>query len=90
MNEVVGLKNRFTVDVGGKLIFRPFIRKEFCKCICCILLEVTCGKKGHKLWGEIPTSFGRTASTNLRRDVCGNTDLYKVCCDHDRHFYIYA
>ena len=27
-----------------------------------------------------------TASTKIQRDVCGNTDLYKVCCDNYRHF----
>ena len=31
----------------------------------------------------------REEPTKLQRDVCGNTDLYKVCCELYRHFYIY-
>ena len=34
--------------------------------------------------------FGNKAPTKLRRDVRGNTDLYKICCDLYRPFYIYA
>ena len=29
------------------------------------------------------------APTKLQRDLCGNTKLYKICCAHYRHFYIY-
>ena len=30
------------------------------------------------------------APIKLQRDFCRNTNLYKVCCDQYRHFYIYA
>ena len=90
MNESVGTKNHFMMEGGGKRIVSPFRRKEFCKFIGCVLSEVAYGKKGHKLWSEIPKSFGRTAPTKLRRDVHEYTNLNKVCCDHYRHFYIYA
>ena len=90
MNEAVGMKNRFAVDGGGKRVVRPFNRKEFWKFIGCILSEVTYVKKGHKLWREIPKYYGKMAPTKLQIDVCGNTDLYKVCCAHYCHFYIYA
>ena len=88
--EAVGMKNHLVMSGGGKLIVRPFRRQEFCKCIGCVLLEVNYGKKGHNIWSEIPESFGNKASTKLRRDVRGNTDLYKVCCDLYQTFYIYA
>ena len=64
-------------------------RQEFWKFICCVLSSVTYGKKGHKLWSEIPKSFGRKATTKILRDVRGNTNLNTVYCDHYRHFYIY-
>ena len=87
--EVVGMKNCLVMSGGGKLIVCPFRRQEFWKCIGCILLEVNYGKKVHNILSEIPKSFGNKASTKLRRYVCGNTDLYKVCCDIYRHFLTY-
>ena len=90
MNEVFVIKNHYKMNEGGKRSVRPFNRQEFWKCIGCILSEVTYEKKVHKLWSEIPKYFGRMATTKLSRDVRGNTDLYKVCCAHYRHFYIYA
>ena len=90
MNEAVGIKNRYNMNGGGKRLVRTFNRKEFWKCIGCILLAVTYGKKGHKLWSEIPKYSGKMASTKLRRDVLVNTDLYRVCCARYCHLYIYA
>ena len=90
INEVVGMKNRFTMDGGGKRLVRPFKSKYFWKFIGCILSEVAYGKKGHKLWSEIPKASCRMAPTKIRRYVSGNTDLYKIFCAHYRHFYIYA
>ena len=90
INETVGMKNSFTMDGGGKQKFSPFRRQEFWKCIGYILSTVTYGNKGHKIWSETPKSFGRTAPNKLKRDVRGNTDLYRVCCYHYRHFYTYA
>ena len=90
MNELVGMKNCFTMDGGGKRLVRSFNRKELWKCIGCILSAVTYENKGHKLWREIPKYSGKMAPTKLRRDVIGNTDLYKVCCAHYCHSYIYA
>ena len=86
MNEAVGMKNCFTVDGGGKWLVHPFNRKEFWKLIGCILLSVTYGKKGHKLWREIPKYSGKMAPTKIIRCVSGNTNLYKVCCAHYHHF----
>ena len=54
MNEAVFIKNRFTSNGVGKRLVKRFKRQEFWKCIGCILLAVTYGKKGHKLWSEIP------------------------------------
>ena len=90
MNEAVGMKNHVTMDEGGKWLVRPFKRKEFWKCVGLILSEVTYGKKVHKLWSEIPKDSCRMAPPKLRRCVCGNTDLYKVCCTNYCQFYIYA
>ena len=84
MNEAIVTNNRFTMDAGGKRIVCPFRSQEFWKCIDYVLSEVTYGKKGHNIWSD------RAEPTKLRRDVCGNNDLYKVCCDHYCHFYIYA
>ena len=57
MNEAVCMKNRFKSNGGGKRLVRPFKRKELWKCIGCILLAVTYGNKGHKLWSEVPNYF---------------------------------
>ena len=57
MNEAVCMKNRITLDGGGERQVQKFKRQEFCKCIGCILLAVTYGKKGRKLWSEVPKGF---------------------------------
>ena len=90
MNEAVGMKNSLTKAGGGKRLVRPFIRQELWKCIGCVLLAVSYGKKGYMIWSEIPKYFGNKARTKLQRDVRGNTDLYKVCCYLYCPFYIYA
>ena len=90
MNEAVGMENRVTVGGVGKRIVCPFRRQEFWKCIGCVLSAVTYGKKGHKFWSELRKYSGNMAPTKLRRYFCGNTDLYKVCCDIYCTFYIYA
>ena len=81
MNEAVGMKDCLTMGGGGKWIVRPFRRQDIRKCIGCVLLEVTYGNKGHKLWSEIPKSFGDKAPNKLQIYVCSHTNLYKVCCD---------
>ena len=71
------MKSHVTVVEVGKQIVCPFRMKEFWKCIGCVLLAVTYGKKVHKLQSELPKYSGKIAPTKLQRDVCGNTDLYK-------------
>ena len=90
VNEVVVVRNNFIVNGGGKRLVCPFKRQEFWKRIGCILLEVTDGKKGNTIWSEIPKASCSMAPTKSRRDVYGNTNLYKVCCDNYRNLYIYA
>ena len=90
INEAVGMKNCVTVGGGRKRILCPFIRQQFWKGIGCVILAVTYGKKGQKLWSELPKYSGNIAPTELRRVVRGNTNLYKVCCDLYCTIYIYA
>ena len=89
MNEAVDMKNFVTVDRGGERMVRPFRRQELWKCIGCLLSEVTYGRKGHNIWSELSKNYGKMAPTKLRRDVCGNINLYKLCCDLYRTFCIY-
>ena len=89
MNEAVTMKNRVTLNGGGKRQVKKFIRQEFWKCIGCILSAVNYGKKGSNLWSEVSKGVGKHENQTLRRDVCGTTDLYKVCCAHYSHLYIY-
>ena len=49
-NEVVGMKNRVTMNGGWKLLVRPFKGQELWKCIGCIILAVTFGVKRHHTW----------------------------------------
>ena len=86
MNEAVCMKNNFTSNRGGKWSVRTFKRQKFWKFIGCILSPVTYGKKGHKIWSEVPKCFGKYENPILRRDVRGTTNLYKVCCVHYPHF----
>ena len=58
MNEAVCMKNRVTLNGGGKRQVKKFTRQEFWKCIGCFLLAVTNGKKGSKLWSELSKGFG--------------------------------
>ena len=76
------MKNRVTLNGGGKRQVKNFTRQEFWKCIGCILSAVTYGKKGHKLWSEVSKGVGKYYNMKLRRDVCGTTYLHKVCCAH--------
>ena len=89
MNETVGMKNCLMMSEENKRLVLPFRRQEFWKCIGYVLSSVTCGKKGHNIWSEIPKYFGNKTPTKPQKYVCGNTDLYKVCCDFYRPFYIY-
>ena len=59
MNEAVCMKNRVTLNGGGKRQVKKFKRQEFWKCIGCILLTVTYGKKVRKLWSEVTNVFGK-------------------------------
>ena len=90
INKAVGMKNRFMMDRRGKRSVRSFKSQGFCKFVGQVLSAIDYGKKGHKLWSEITKASCRMAPTKLQRDVRGSTDLYKVCFDHYRHFYIYA
>ena len=90
INEAVCMKNRVTLNGGGKRQVKKFTSQEFWKCIGCILSAVTYGKKGRKIWSEVSKVFGKYDNLTLRRDVCGTTNLHKVCCAHYLHLYIYA
>ena len=90
MNEAVCMKNRVSSNGGGKRQVKKSKRQEFWKCIGCILSAVNYGKKGRKLWSEVPKCFGKYENPTLQRDVCGTTNLYKVCYAHYLHLYIYA
>ena len=79
--EAVSMRNYLTKTGGGKELVSPFRSQEFCKCTGCIVLEETYGKKGHKLWSEIPKTFGNKAPTKLQRYFRGSINLYQVCCD---------
>ena len=74
------MKNRVTLNGGGKQKIKKFKRQEFWKCIGCILSEVTYGKKGRKLWSEVPKGFGKYENLTLRKYARVTTNLYKVCC----------
>ena len=89
-NEAVGTNNCLTMTGGKRRLVRTFRRKELWKCIGCVILEFIYWKKGHKIWSEIPICFGIKAPTKLQKDVCRNTNLYKVCCYIYHTFYIYA
>ena len=65
MNEAVCINNRVTTNGVGKHLVRPFKRQELCKCMCCIISSVTYGKKGHKIWSEVPKCFGRYENPKL-------------------------
>ena len=83
------MKNRLTLYGGDKRLVSPFMSQEFWKCIGCILSAVTYGNKRHNIWSGIPKTFGKKPPTKLQRDVCGNTDLNKVCWNLYRTFYCY-
>ena len=90
MYVAVCMKNRVALNGGGKRQVKKFTRQEFWKYIGCIISAFTYGKKGRKLWSEVPKGFGKYENLKLRRYVRGTTDLFKVCCAHYRHLYIYA
>ena len=51
LNEVVDMNNRLMMGgVGKRIVFITLIMKYLCKCIGRVLLAVTYGNKGHKLW----------------------------------------
>ena len=66
MNEVVGMKNFLLISGGNKQLrlVCNFTRQEFCKCVGCIILEVTYGMKGQKLWSELPINLVRIHQQN--------------------------
>ena len=90
MNKAVFMNNRVSENGGGKRQVKKLKSQEFWKCIGCILSAVTYVRKGRKLWSEVPKCFGKYDNPTLRRDVCETTNLYKVCCAHYCHLYIYA
>ena len=69
MNPSVGENNRLGISGGKKRLVSPFIRQEFLKCIGCIILIVTYGKKVHTLWGGIQYLF-------VRRHELNYTEIY--------------
>ena len=75
-------------EVNGK--FKSSKGKSSGNVLGVFLSAVTYGKKGCKLWSEVPKGFGKYENLTLQRDVCGTTYLYKVCCAHYRRLYIYA
>ena len=81
MNEAVGI-NFFNNRWGREIVSYYFKKKEFWKCIGCVMLTGNYGKKVHKLWSELPKASCMMEPTKLQRYFCGNTHLYKVCCDH--------
>ena len=89
MNEAVTMKNCVTLNGEGKRQVKKFTRKEFWKCIECILSAVTYGKKGRKLWSEVSKGFGKHEILTLRRNVCGTTNLHKLCCARYCHLFFY-
>ena len=92
MNEMVGMNNYLLISGLKKRLHlvRHFTRKEFCKCIGCILSVITYGKRRHKIWSEIQRTVVKNLPTKLHRDVRGNTDIHKVCCDIYFTYYCYA
>ena len=56
MNLAVGEKNRLDISGSNILLVHPFRRKEFWKCIGCIISAVTYGNKGHNVWGGTQVS----------------------------------
>ena len=89
MKEAVFMKSCVTLNGGGKRQVQKFKSQEFWKCISCILSAFTYGNKGRKIWSEVPKGLGKYENLTLRIDVHGTTDLYKVCCTHYCHLYIY-
>ena len=85
INEAVGMKNRFTVNGGGKRLVRPFGKHKFWKFIGCVISAVTYGEKEHKLWSEISKRLCRTEPTKLQRYFREHTDVNEVCCDQYPH-----
>ena len=75
MNEAVGMKNRLMVSGGKKRLVRPFNSQEFWKCISFILSAVTCGKKGHNFWSELPFFWVRSHQLNYKEMFVG-TQIY--------------
>ena len=65
MNEAVCMKNRVTLNGGGKRQVKKFTRQEFWKCIGCISSAVTYGKKLRKLWSEVSNGFGKYDNLKL-------------------------
>ena len=84
------MTNLFVMDREGKRLGCTFKMQEFWKCIGCVLSAVNYGKKGNRIWSETQKSFCRMTPTKLGRYVRENTNLYKLCCDHYHHVYIYA
>ena len=65
MNEVVNVKNRVTLNGGGKRQVKKFTRQKFLKCIGCILSAATYGKKGRNLWSEVSKYVGKHDNQTL-------------------------
>ena len=84
------MKNRLKMGGGEKQVVLLFRWQELWKCFVRVLSAGTYWKKGHKLWIEIPKYFGDKSPTKLRIYFRGNTNLYQVCCDLYRPFYIYT
>ena len=75
IHEAVCMKKRVATNEGGKRLVHPFKRQEFCKCIGCNILEVNYGKKVHKIWSEVPKSFGKYEIINCE-EILMETPIY--------------
>ena len=53
INKSAGEKNCLNNSGGKKQLVRHFTRNKFCKCIWCIILEVTYGIKVNQPWGKL-------------------------------------
>ena len=81
INEAVGMNDLLTMAGGKKRLVRHFRRQDLWKFSSCVLPTVTYEKKGQHIWSEISKPFGNKAPAKFQIDLCGNTDLYQVCCD---------
>ena len=84
INEKFGGNNHLDKYGGNKRLVRHFIRNELWKFIEWILLAVIYEIKGNHIWGTTESSVSKKGWTKIHRNVCGKTDILRLCC------YIYC